>query len=315
MGEAVLGLTLGLGLAAALVAVLRRAFAAVLQARVDRHVPRTGWRPDQERRSGVVSGGDLVVFLHGTFCDARTTRFLAEGLEAAGWPVWVYEYRYLDPIEANARLFEEDLERRLAGLGRSGPGRLLLVGYSQGGLLLRWLLAGQGHATWLARVVGLIQIATPNGGTPVAPLARLGWVPGGVPAPALRAMEPASGFLDELDRRPLMAGVGFGLIYGHGPGRHLLERFFLGRVREHPVTIWLGALYERILLPGGEHDGLVPTESALRIYAQPGLEGEPAPVRIETDHLGLLVDPRAREALVELGRRLVASTRAADRPV
>lgn len=286
---------------------LRRLLTRFLEQRIAAHVPAARLRPELDL--GPRDAGTLVVSIHGTACDASTMLYLAGALARDGARVWQFEYPYTRPIPENTRHLAEAVAARLAAPGTAPPARIVLVGYSQGGILARALASGPGGPPWLERVVGLVQLASPNLGTPPARLARLAW--GGFRSrgrcfPAIHQMIPGSPLLRMLAARPLAPGVGLGVIHGLGPGRALIERFLYGDTADRAWVFALGALYEWLFLRRTEHDSLVSTESALGIYALPGLAGEPDPVLVPTDHLGLLVDPRAAAALVDLVRRLVS---------
>lgn len=263
------------------------------------HMRRSRYRPDLEEPPASPADDAVVILVHGTLYPAFTMRPLAAGLEAAGYRVWLYEYRYLQPIEENARLLERHTQERLDALGPRAPGRVVVAGFSQGGLLLRWLLSGHGRAPWLNRVAGLIQIAAPNLGSPVAFLERTTFPllrrPG-----AFMQMTSGSGFLAALESRPLRAGLAIGVIYGEGPGHQFLSRLFLGTTVSRGVPRAIGRAYEAWFLSEGPHDGLVPVASALGILTVPGAEEALPPRPVATDHLGLLVDPEARRHLVDL---------------
>jgi hypothetical protein len=230
-----------------------------------------------------------------------------EALERAGYPVWVFEYRYLDSIVQNAHLFDLAFQRRLAALPEDFPRRIQLVGYSQGGILLRWLLSGRAGGSWLGRVVSFIQIASPNGGCEPADLCKLLW--GGVgrdsASPALEQLRPGSRLLEELSGKGLVGMPGYGVIYGIGLGRGVLGRFLAGRPEGTTFTRFVGRIYEALFVCPRANDGLVSKESALLLLAEAGMEEGPTPRRVENDHLGLLVDPETAAALVDLTRTLL----------
>lgn len=272
-----------------------------------------GFRPDLEPRvpEGAGPEADLVVLLHGTFCDGRTTLAYARALAGRGLRVWIYEYPYLRDLPGNAARFDEAMARRLADDGVD-PGRLAGVGYSQGGMILRYLLSGHGQGAWCARMRTLVQVASPNAG--VTP----GWlvalltpeVDGSCRFPALEQMRVGSALLEDLARRPLAPELSLGIVYGEGRGQDLLERFFFGRLRDHWTTRLLDLVWSGYLLDQEAHDGLVSVASVLSVLTLPGAEAYPAPLRVETDHLGLLGHPEAVQGVADLVTRLMGRSAA-----
>lgn len=296
-------LTLVLGLLAAL--LMAWALPALFLIGLERHhVRRSGYRPDLEAAGPARRQDVLVILVHGTLYPAPTMRTWRARLEEAGLETWLYEYRYLHRVEENCRLLERHTRERLEKRPGPPPGRIVVIGYSQGGMLLRWLLAGHGKEDWLRRVVGMIQVAAPNLGAEVAGLERWTFPPLRREG-ALAQLTPGSPFLQELRDRPLPAGLGVGMVYGLGTGQHFLERLVFGRLVESPIMAAVGGFYERWKLPAQEHDGLVPTASALALYELPGMEDQPAPRQVVNDHLGLMEDPEVGDALVELTERFL----------
>lgn len=274
-----------------------------------RHVPRTGFRPDLESPEAAEPGETLVVFVHGTFCDAPTQDLWRRSVEAEGYPVWLFEYRYLESVVINARRLDQDLQARLDELGARTPERLVVVGYSQGGLLLRWLLSGRARKNWVERVVGFLQVASPNRGCEPADLCKLFWSPGSDPAsPALEQLRPGSRMMQVLGERSLREGLRYGVVYGVGPGRGVLGRFWAGRPEGNRLTRALGRLYEWLFLCPRANDGLVSVESALALYRERPELARLAPRRVDNDHLGLLVDPRVAEILPEMLREILLAS-------
>ncbi len=258
------------------------------------HVGQNQFRPDLEMAGPCKPGGPLVVMVHGTFCCGRNLSLYQEEWRQAGIPVWIYEYPYLQSIVKNAGHFAKELAKRLRALPEGPPSEIYLVGYSQGGMVLRYALQSRLiPEPWRSKVQGFIQIASPNRGSDPADLSALLLSLGQEDAaPALVQLRPKSRFLARLNQGHLPVGLSYGAIYGVGQGRSVLGRFLTGRPEGDWKSRGAGLLYERWILPREEHDGLVTTTSSLSLVDAEGLRGVPS-VRVETDHLGLLVDPQA----------------------
>lgn len=264
-------------------------------------VPVTAFREDLESPAAGDPGESLVILVPGTFCDARTLLPWRDRLEASGFRCWLFEYRYLDSMVQNARLLEALVAARLEALGERAPRRIQLVGYSQGGLLLRWLLRHHQRRGWLARVVGWIQVASPNTGVEPADLAVLLRGRGGEPAaPALDQIRRGSRLLERLDAGALPEGLAYGLVYGHGPGRAVLGRFRCGTPQGDLTSRVLGWFFELLFLCPRENDGLVSSESARHLVDRGRVVPTSPPRKVETDHLGLLVHEEVAEGLALL---------------
>jgi pimeloyl-ACP methyl ester carboxylesterase len=111
----------------------------------------------------------LVVFVHGIFStDVGTFGELPElfasdnRLAVAGFP-----HQWLDPIELNARLLAQKLEALAKGLPK-GPGKVVLICHSRGGLVARTadLMARELDAQ--PPIAGCVTFGTPHLGSPLA---------------------------------------------------------------------------------------------------------------------------------------------------
>lgn len=284
-----------------------------IQRKSGRHVPRTGFRPDLERPTAHRPGEAVVVLVHGTFCDGRTLTLWQHVLEEAGFPVWIFEYRYLDSIPRNAALLERAMAERLRALGAAAPRRVMAVGYSQGGMIWRWLLAGSSPVGWRERLRALVQVASPNLGAEPSDLASLLWRDGvDDAAPALVQLQRRSRLVRTLQDRPLDPAYGYGVIYGVGRGRAVLGRFFAGRPEGTALSRAVGRVYEAALLPPAENDGLVSVASALGLLAEPGRADAPC-LRVATDHLGLLESGEAAQGLRDMAAEFLGEPAEAER--
>ena len=100
-----------------------------------------------------------VVVMHGSGSSAAGMVHIAERLRQPGWTVanidmpWSGAGQFSEPVEAAERTVQAELER----LRRRGADKLVLVGYSKGGLFAA-------HMAGKARVDALVAIA-PNGGS------------------------------------------------------------------------------------------------------------------------------------------------------
>ena len=284
-----------------------------IQQRSLRHVPESTFRPDLERPGAHRPGDAVVVLLHGTFCDGRTLELWQHVLEEAGYPVWIFEYRYLDSIPRNAALLERALDERMRALGAAAPRRVMAVGYSQGGMIWRWLLAGARPEGWRERVRALVQVASPNLGAEPSDLASFLWRSGqDDAAPALVQLQRRSRLIRDLGTRPLDPGYGYGVIYGVGRGRAVLGRFFDGRPEGSALSRAVGRVYEAAILSPHENDGLVAVDSALGVLGEAGREDSPR-LRVATDHLGLLESPEAATGLADMAAEFLGEPAGAER--
>jgi pimeloyl-ACP methyl ester carboxylesterase len=146
------------------------------------------WRAGEgERLAGrprAALGPDLVVLVHGLgttelswFLDAE--RALGQGEAYLG--AWAEARLGLAPVLAryntglSVRANAAALDDALDVLVRSWPApvrRVVLIGHSLGGLVVRWALA-EGRGAWRARVQEAVTLGSPHEGAPLARLA--GW--------------------------------------------------------------------------------------------------------------------------------------------
>ena len=128
-----------------------------------------------------------LLLVHGYGCSRAAWWWLRHQLEARGWVVATIN---LEPIYTDIEHYVEPLARRIDEvLTATGAARLILVGHSMGGLVVRAYLRLQG-ADKVARVVTL---GTPYGGSE---LARIGFGANG------RQMVPGSDWLAQLADYP-----------------------------------------------------------------------------------------------------------------
>jgi pimeloyl-ACP methyl ester carboxylesterase len=230
-----LGLNLALGDSVSLNLIRQGDGPPALRLRIDREalgLPATpAWRAatiemddDWQQR---VAGRPLLVCLHGLFSGPSVFEGLRSAARAAGCATVAVSYDDRQAIHATAREISDRFERLLA----RGPGnvRLLLVGYSMGGLVAReWT---DNRALKGDPIVGLITIGTPHGGSNWATLpplldllvdgrydaSRLADVLLHQPsAPGFRDLAPGSEFLRQLAARPLRDEVRYATIVGTG---------------------------------------------------------------------------------------------------
>lgn len=289
-----LGVLLGLLGLAFLVRIFATRF---VLAHVRALVANPGYRPDLEPSSSLDPGDELVIMLHGTFCDGPSLRHWGRALHDQALPHWIFEYDCLASIPKNARRFDRLTRERLESLSRP-PKRIVLLGYSQGGMILRWLLLSRASA-WMQAVVGWIQVASPNRGADPAWLQDgfFPW-PGGYPKDSsLSQMKVGSRWLSHLETKSFDPRLRYACLRGEGRGRDVLARFLRGDLAPHPLVDAVGWIYERFFLPRTRNDGLVSEASSVALEAVFGALGPVASHCVQTDHLGLLVSTEAAQTL------------------
>ncbi len=184
-----------------------------------------------------------VLLVHGYACNRGIWWWMRRQLEADGQVVATLS---LEPPWGDIDDFAAQLHERIdAVCTATGAPRVLLVAHSMGGLVSRACMARYGAA----RVAGLITIATPHGGTAIAPLGlgrcarqmRRGspWLqaqaPLGVKAPFVSIRTPQDNFVmpQDTQRHPdaldePLAGVGH-MAALFDPGALALVRRHLAR--------------------------------------------------------------------------------------
>ncbi len=223
------------------------------------------------------AGGRLLVLVHGLCMNEQQWRRAGHDHGAAlardhGYsPVYV-RYNSGLHVSINGRALAGQLEQ-LIGAWPQPIDRLVLLGHSMGGLVLRSALhagASAGHA-WPARVSDLVCLGTPHHG---APLERAGhWVDqvlGATPysAPFARLGKLRSAGITDLRHGLLLDEdwVGRDRFARGGDRRQVLP--LPAHVRCHAVAASIGArsgdLKDRLL-----GDGLVPLDSALGRHPDP----------------------------------------------
>lgn len=129
-----------------------------------------------------------LLLVHGYGCSRAAWWWLRHRLEARGWVVATIN---LEPIYTDIEHYVEPLAQRIdAVLAETGAARLILVGHSMGGLVVRAYLRRSG-AEKISRVVTL---GTPYGGSE---LARIGFGANG------RQMVPGNDWLGRLSKEEL----------------------------------------------------------------------------------------------------------------
>lgn len=126
-------------------------------------------------KAAVAKANNIVLFIHGIIGNtsemARILRRIPDNGQAAH-PfdlALTFDYENLNTtIEENARLLKQRLEA--VGLGAAKKTKLTIVAHSMGGLVSRWFIEKEGGNLVVKR---LIQVGTPNGGSPWADVYQL----------------------------------------------------------------------------------------------------------------------------------------------
>ncbi|MBI2317098.1 MAG: alpha/beta fold hydrolase [Betaproteobacteria bacterium] len=135
--------------------------------------------------AGPPRDGTPVLLVHGYLCNRGIWRRTKSHLEARGISVWTHD---AEPLFAGIDHYVAALAERIEGiLAATGATKLVIVGHSMGGLLLRAYLRAHGAG----RVALGITLGTPHHGTAIA-LRGFG--------ANARQMAPGSGWLRELAR-------------------------------------------------------------------------------------------------------------------
>lgn len=248
----------------------------------------------------------VVLFLHGLCLSEREWQtpahhdFLAV-LAGKGWSAGWLRYNSGRAIWRNGSDLADWLEAALA----AHPVReLVLVGHSQGGLLIRSAFehARQRGQAWPATVTRAAYLATPHQG---APLERAGnW------ANAILSHSPYTVPLMRLGniRSAAIKDLRFGLLTeaesaAASDTAHHDHRVAAHPLPEHVHHFLLGGERETVLGADWIGDGLVPIRSALGQHDDPALALSATSmtrVRLERmDHLRLLGDVRVWDALAD----------------
>lgn len=285
----------------------------------------TVWeRLDPERRAP----RRVVLLVHGLDEPGEIWDDLAPLLRSKGFRVARLDYPNDQAIARSA----DTLAAALRALRAAGTERVDIVAHSMGGLVSRDALTRPEFVAQDAfpEIERLIMVGTPNQGAPLAPLRvalevreqALRWMGDGALVDALtgffaegggeagRDLTPGSAFLNELNARPLPAGVALTLIVGNA-----------SPVRDDDVLGMLDSPLGRTLFAGDDAaavaaqarewmgvvgDGVVPRSSAL-------LDGVEDLVEIPANHRGLLRGapapgknvPRGVEAILDRLERSV----------
>lgn len=254
-------------------------------------------------------GGRLLVLLHGLCMNDLQWRRAGHDhgqmlAEALGYTPLYLHYNSGQHISLNGRAFAQTLEQLLAAWPQPVE-RLVLLGHSMGGLLMRSAMqqgAAAGQA-WVGRVDDLVFLGTPHHG---APLERAGnWVTlllGAAPyaAPLARLGKLRSAGITDLRHSSLLDEDWVGR-----------DRFAHGPHRPRPVPLPEGPRCYALAASTGRRngdlkdkllgDGLVPLDSALGRHADPARCLKFAPERQwqgwELNHLDLLSSPQVAEQL------------------
>ena len=129
-----------------------------------------------------------ILLVHGYGCSRAAWWWLRQRLEARGWVVATIN---LEPIYTDIEHYVESLTQRIDEvLAATGAARLILIGHSMGGLVVRAYMRRYG-AEKIARIVTL---GTPYGGSA---LARIGFGANG------RQMVPGNNWLTRLAEEAL----------------------------------------------------------------------------------------------------------------
>lgn len=248
--------------------------------------------PAALRRQLPQAGGEVVLLVHGLCMNERAwppelTTMLAD----AGFTPLALRHNSGRAIARNGA----ELAALLEALRRAWPQplrRLVLVGHSMGGLVLRSALhqaAAQGLG-WPARVSNLVCLGTPHQG---APLERLGH--------AVTTLLAATPYAAPFARLARLRSAGItDLRHGRLLDDAATPVPLPAGVRCHAVA---GLLGEAGVRPGRHAlgDGLVPLASALGRHADPAraLPFDPACTHVAegVGHLALLTDAGVRERL------------------
>ncbi len=222
-------------------------------------------------------------------------------LAQKGWSVGFLRYNSGRAIWRNGA----DLADWLEEATQSVPVQsLMLVGHSQGGLLIRsaFAHAARNGQRWPDCVRGAAYLATPHQG---APLERLGHR-----ANALLSFSPYTQPLMKLGnlRSAAIRDLSFGMITpetsrGTEDRGHDDPRDTLPPLPAQVAHLLLGGARDAAAADSPVGDGLVPVASALGLHADPArtLTG-PRLTRVELadmDHLGMLGDVRVWDALLD----------------
>lgn len=251
----------------------------------------------------------LVVLVHGLDEPGSIWDDLAPALRDAGHKVARFEYPNDQPIAASADLLAESLR----DLRSRGVERVDLVCHSMGGLVARDVLTregvyggtARGHAD-LPAVERLILLGTPNHGSPWAAVRLVAevrehamrWLDGNAGKPGVllggmrdgdgeagRDLRPGSGYLEDLNARPLPEGVAITVVVaraaesGDAGLEGLAERAWVRELVGEEVALEAEALAASV--SGKLGDGVVSVESAR-------LEGVEDVVEVRGNHRGMV---------------------------
>lgn len=145
------------------------------------------WWMGPETVAGAAPGRVPILLVHGYLCNRGLWWWLRRRLRARQFAVATIN---LEPVFAGLDELAARLSDRIdALLVQTGAKKVVLVSHSTGGLVCRAYLQQHG----VARVAGLVTLATPNQGTQIARLGR---------GRNARQMEPDSQWLQRLNARP-----------------------------------------------------------------------------------------------------------------
>jgi pimeloyl-ACP methyl ester carboxylesterase len=242
--------------------------------------------PMDLRRSGHVvdpasvdpapGSGTLVVFVHGLGNhESMWSEDYLRAAEAAGAPAVTVRYTTGQPIaDSGAEL--ADLLDRVLGAWPVGLDRLVLVGHSMGGLVIREALAHD--RAWRGRVDQVVTLGTPHSGAPLERGARVGL--------AIASAHPVAAPIAALgeERSAGIKDLAFGDVAAPHPGVrwHLVA----GSLGEAAPLAWLG-------------DGMVGVDSALSV---PEDRTARRITLAGADHMALLDHPRVTDLIHEVLR-------------
>jgi pimeloyl-ACP methyl ester carboxylesterase len=153
-----------------------------------------GWLPRRRPKPCAATGLSPVILIHGLYHNASAWFFYRHRLRHAGFQdVRIYSYASF------FRTFEsivEGLVRAVQQAAQDAPeGRVLLVGHSLGGLVIRSACA---HPSMQGKVAGVITMGTPHQGSTLAGLIALGGLG--------RGLRPGGAVLDYLRGLPACVG-------------------------------------------------------------------------------------------------------------